>query len=198
MQHLDLMGSFPYDRHPQMRVGQRIALEHLKSTTVWPVVHQSPVGTGKTDLGYTFLKAKEKQGAKHLLYATPNKTQVEQVQQMHPDMKVALGRNEHPCLYYKGESLKADEVPCSMLVDCPHRVNLDTGETHTVGATPCPYLRQKYEARQGGIVACTHAFLVFNVLLSKAFEPEAIRWQEQSLASPFRCWGSYSPLPTSY
>ena len=82
MQHLDLMGSFPYDRHPHMRVGQRIALEHLKSTTKWPVVHQSPVGTGKTDLGYTFLKAKLKQGSTHLLYATPTKTQVEQVQLM--------------------------------------------------------------------------------------------------------------------
>ncbi|OGG60130.1 hypothetical protein A2765_01005 [Candidatus Kaiserbacteria bacterium RIFCSPHIGHO2_01_FULL_56_24] len=186
--HLDLMGAFPFDRHPQMRDGQRIALEHLE-TAAWPVVHQSPVGTGKTALGYTFLKAKEKQGGTHLLYSTPNKTQVEQVKAMFPDVKIALGRNEHPCLYpgYADESPKADDIPCSMLGDCPHRVNLQTGETHTKGVTPCPYLQQKYEALQGGIVVCTHAFLVFNVLLSKAFEPDAVVIDEaHRLAQSFR------------
>src|SRR3989344_874532 len=186
--NLDLMGGFPFDRHPQMRDGQRIALEHLE-TAAWPVVHQSPVGTGKTALGYTFLKAKEKQGGTHLLYSTPNKTQVEQVKAMFPDVKIALGRNEHPCLYpgYADESPKADDIPCSMLGDCPHRVNLQTGETHTKGVTPCPYLQQKYEALQGGIVVCTHAFLVFNVLLSKAFEPDAVVIDEaHRLAQSFR------------
>ena len=152
MKTLDLMGSFPKDRHPRMRSGQHISLEHLK-TAEWPVVHQSPVGTGKTAVGYTFLKAKEKKGGKHLLYSVPNKTQVEQVQAMHPDVKVALGRNEHPCLYpgYDDDP-RADQIPCSMNTDCPHRVNLETGETYEPGATPCPYLQQKYEALQGGIV----------------------------------------------
>lgn len=170
-----------------MRAGQREALKHLE-VSPWPVIHQSPVGTGKTALGYTVLKAKQKKGAKHLLYATPNKTQVEQVRAMHPDVKVALGRNEHPCLYPGyDDNPRADQIPCSMLRDCPHRVNLETGETHELGAKPCPYLQQKYEALRGGIVVCTHAFLVFNVLLSKAFEPEAVVIDEaHRLAQSFR------------
>lgn len=185
--HHDLAGSFPYDRHPQMRDGQRQGLDHLE-VSAWPVIHQSPVGTGKTALGYTVLKTQEKKGAKHLLYSTPNKTQVEQVKAMHPDVKVALGRNEHPCLYPGyDDNPRADQIPCSMLRDCPHRVNLETGETHEPGATPCPYLQQKYEALQGGIVVCTHAFLVFNVLFSKAFEPEAVVIDEaHRLAQSFR------------
>ncbi len=79
---------------------------------------------------------------------------------LHPDTQVAYGRGEHPCLYYEEkmdlsaekviwlsqsrDNLKANEVPCSMLVDCPHRVDQETGQTHTVGAVSCPYLRQKY------------------------------------------------------
>ncbi|MEK7509678.1 MAG: helicase C-terminal domain-containing protein [Patescibacteria group bacterium] len=191
--HLDLMGAFPFDRHPQMRAGQRIALKHLKAclenaAALFPVVHQSPVGTGKTALGYTFLKAYQNIGARQLFYSAPNKTHVEQVHTMFPDVKVMFGRNEHPCLYpgYP-EGTRADDIPCSMLTNCPHRVNPDTGETHTPGAARCPYLQQKYEAKQGGIVACTHAFLVFNVLLSKQFEPEAVVIDEaHRLAQSFR------------
>lgn len=189
--HLDLMGSFPFDRHPQMRAGQKQALEHLTECLKYesfPVIHQAPVGTGKTAVGYTFLKAHMSAGAKHLLYAVPNKTQVEQVKAMFPDVKVALGRNEHPCLYPGySDNPRADEIPCSMNTECPHRVDRDTGETYEPGAIPCPYLQQKYEALQGGIVVCTHAFLVYNVLLSKAFQPEAIVIDEaHRLAQCFR------------
>jgi Rad3-related DNA helicase len=187
------MDVFPFDRHPQMRDGQRIAIQHLSQCLkdvplLFPVVHQAPVGTGKTAVGYSFLKAHDVPEANHLLYSAPNKTQVEQVKAMFPDVKVALGRNEHSCLYpgYPAGT-NADEIPCSMLTDCPHRVNLETGETHTKGAERCPYLQQKYEAKQGGIVACTHAFLVFNVLLSRAFEPSAVVIDEaHRLAQSFR------------
>lgn len=170
-----------------MRVGQRTALQHLESAER-PVVHQSPVGTGKTAIGYTLLKAKLAKGAKLALYAVPNKALLRQVVEMYPDMKPAMGRNEHPCLYPKYEdNPRADEIPCHKLIDCPHRVNLKTGETHTSGAIPCPYLQQKYEAMQGGLVVCTHAFLVFNVLLSNALEPEALVIDEaHRLAQSFR------------
>src|SRR3989344_5654396 len=193
-----LMGFFPFDRHPRMRDGQRIALEHLQAelmnSTSITVIHQSPVGTGKTAVGYTLLKAKQAEGAKLLIYATPNKTQLAQLHAMYPDVKVVLGRNEHPCLYPEyTDNPMADEIPCAMLRDCPSRVYLKdiethrAGETHEPGAKRCPYLSQKYEAMQGGIIACTHAFLVFNVLLSGAFEPEVLVIDEaHRLAQSFR------------
>lgn len=188
MNHQDLVQAFPHQLLPQMRKSQEVALKHLAEAKVWPVVHQLPVGSGKTALGYTFLKALKNRGAKQLLFATPNKTQVEQIQRMFPEAKVALGRSEHPCLYPSyTDAPRADEIPCHMNVDCPHRVNLTTGETYMPGATPCPYLQQKYEAMQGGLVVCTHAFLVFNVLLSKAFTPEGLVVDEaHRLAQSFR------------
>jgi Rad3-related DNA helicase len=174
MQHLDLEGNFPFDRHPVMRGAQKLAFSainadraHGETTTVL----EAPVGSGKTDIGYTYLSALADKGATSLFYVVPNKTLVEQVLDQHPDVQVAYGRNEHPCLYYPDEKLQADEIPCSLLGDCPHRVNQETGETHTAGAMPCPYLQQKYEARQGGgFVVCTTAFFLFMVLYSKEFE----------------------------
>lgn len=174
MQHLDLMGAFPYDRHPVMRPVQRVTLAGLKGVSVH-AVRELPVGTGKTDVGYAFLNALHISGARQLFYLAPNKALVEQVKGMHPDITVVYGRNEHQCLYYEGEDLKADEIPCSMLRDCPHRVDQETGETHTVGAARCPYLQQKYEARHAdGIVACTSAFFLYTVLFSKEFVPEGV------------------------
>jgi Rad3-related DNA helicase len=175
MKHLDLMGSFPYDRHPHMRIAQRTALEELRNVK-GPIVLELPVGTGKTAIGYTYLSALRKRGAKNLFYIVPNKTLVEQVRSLHPEVLVAFGRNEHPCLYYEDKELKADEIPCSLLKDCPHRVDQETGNTHTQGAVPCPYLKQKYEARhsKGAIVACTNAFFLFTVLFSKEMKPDGV------------------------
>ncbi|OGG46993.1 hypothetical protein A2671_00415 [Candidatus Kaiserbacteria bacterium RIFCSPHIGHO2_01_FULL_49_13] len=171
---LDLMGSFPYDRHTTMRNPQRIALEMIRNSKS-TVVLQLPVGTGKTAIGKTYLDALRKQGKKRLFYIVPNKALVEQVHRLHPDTKMAFGRNEHPCLYYPEENLKADQIPCSMLTDCPHRVDQLTGETFEEGATPCPYLKQKFEAKQmDEIVVCTDAFFLFTVLFSKEFAPEGV------------------------
>jgi Rad3-related DNA helicase len=174
MKPLDLAGSFPYDQHPTMRVPQKVTLEGLRNVDGM-AIRELPVGSGKTAIGKTYLEALRKRGAKNLFYLAPNKALVEQVRSLHPDVRVAYGRNEHECLYYPGENLRADEIPCLMLTDCPHRVDQETGETHEPGATPCPYLKQKYEAKHArGIVACTNAFFLYTVLFSKEFEPGGV------------------------
>lgn len=131
------------------------------------LIIESGTGTGKTAVEYAILKAMESCGGKTLYLITPNKTLVNQIKQEFPDIKIALGRNEHPCLYYPDEELRADEIPCSMLTDCPHRVNQETGATHEPGAVPCPYLRQKFEARLGGVVLATVSFYLFNTLFQQ-------------------------------
>ena len=156
-----------------MRTGQKLAIGHLNGAG-GIVVHELPVGIGKTALGYTFLQSRGTREGEQRFYLTPNKTQVEQVQQLFPDMHAVFGRNEYPCFYYE-EDFKADEIPCSLLGDCSHRVNQETGETYTRGAAPCPYLRDKYLARHSGrIVVATHAFYLYAVLFSDAFVPRAV------------------------
>lgn len=176
MYHLDLLGNFPYDRHPHIRGAQELAFTAItrdRASGQSITVLEAPVGSGKTDIGLTYLKALEEEGADNLFYIVPNKTLAEQVAQLDPNVQVAYGRNEHPCLYYPEETLQADEIPCSILRDCPHRVNQETGETHTPGAVPCPYLEQKFQARQGdSIVVCTTAYYLFNVLYNRDEEYE--------------------------
>lgn len=190
LQHPSLLDSFPLKRYPRIKPNQQAALEiierHEGSVTL-----ELPTGSGKTAIGYTFLKHLEEQGKGPLFYIAPTKALVEQVQSLHPDVRVAYGRGEHPCLYYEEDkselsqkkiiwlsqqpdTIRANEIPCSMLVDCPHRVDQETGLTHTDGAMPCPYLQQKYEAKKGGrIVACTTAFYLFTQLFSREFEKPA-------------------------
>jgi Rad3-related DNA helicase len=171
---LDLMGNFPYDRHPVMRVTQRVGLEGMRHVE-GVIVREAPVGTGKTAIGITYLEAAAKKGLTRRFFIQPNKALVQQVQTLYPNVRVAYGRNEHPCLYYPDENLTADEVPCAMLGDCPHRVDQLTGETFEEGAIPCPYLKQKFEAKQmDKIVVCTNAFFIFTVLFSGEFVPEAV------------------------
>lgn len=155
----DLLGSFPFDCHPEPTPAQFEAFGIIEREQ-GSLTLEAPTGSGKTAIGITFLEAHLKQGVKHGFYVVPNKALVEQVRSLYPSAKMALGRNEHPCLYYEGE-FKADEVPCSMLTTCPHRVDQQTGETHEPGAIPCPYLQQKYEAKSGGIIVCTTAFYLF-------------------------------------
>ncbi len=191
LKHLRLLDSFPYDRYNEVKGNQHAAFEIIERNGGSGVTLELPTGTGKTAIGYTFLKDIERQGAAGpLFYIAPTKALVEQVHSLHPDTQVAYGRGEHPCLYYEEkkdltptklvslaqsrDNLKANEIPCSMLVDCPHRVDQETGTTHTEGAVPCPYLRQKYEAKKGGkIVVCTTAFYLFTQLFSKEFDKPA-------------------------
>jgi len=165
---LDLERFFPY---PQMRRAQREALEFIARHP--SSILELTTGTGKTAVGYTWLKWLAEQGASPLFYICPTKTLVDQVASLHPDVTIAYGRSEHQCLYYPEETLRADEIPCLTLVDCPHRVNQQTGETLVSGAQPCPYYAQKFGAKQSRIVVCTMAFYLFTQLFSKEWPTPA-------------------------
>ena len=168
-QHLDLLDFFPFEQYPEIREIQKKAIEVIEKTGN-SVALELPTGSGKTAIGYAFLKALEASGAKSLFYIAPTKAIVDQVKKLHPETKIVYGRGEHPCLYYTDEDVKADKAPCSMIKDCPHRVDQETGRTLSENVEPCPYLLQKYEAKKGGIVVCTTAFYLFTQLFAKDWE----------------------------
>jgi len=163
--HPDLLASFPWQKYPKILDNQKEALEIIAEQNE-SVILELPTGSGKTAIGYAFLKALLTAGKKPLFYITPNKTLVNQVKEFHPDVKTVYGRNEYRCLYYKESEVSAEDSPCSFL-NCPHRVNQETGETQDNGVEPCPYLLDKYRAKQGGIVVCTTSFYLFTRLFSK-------------------------------
>ncbi len=133
------------------------------------VILELPTASGKTLIGYVFLKEGKANGEGPMFFITPNKTLVQQIKELHPDVQVAYGRNEHECLYYGSENhFKADEVPCLLLKDCPHRVDQETGETVGEGVERCPYYDQKWAAKQGNqIVVSTDSFYLFTHLFAK-------------------------------
>lgn len=189
-EHLGLMEFFPFDHYLKPTKNQISALEATAKND--STLLELPTGSGKTAIGYTFLRALESSGKSPLFYIVPNKTLVNQVRELHPDVKVVYGRNEYPCLFYTHENVSADESPCSML-DCPHRVNQETGETEAGGVEPCPYLQAKYKAKQGGIIVCTMSFYLFTHLFSKEWEEtEGLVIDEvHRLSSVFRSSLSY-------
>lgn len=142
------------------------------------VIIEAPTGSGKTEEEMAMLRAAQAIGLGPLFLIAPSKTIVQQIAERFPEVSVALGRNEHACYYYEEDKrtlpkeetqFKADEIPCSLL-NCPHRVNQETGETQDPGMAPCPYYLQKYKARQGKkIVVCTMSFYLFSVYLANEF-----------------------------
>ena len=169
-EHQGLMAHFPFDHYPEPTKNQVEGIGYIEKRHGLVTI-EAPTGTGKTAMGYTFLKEGQARGEGPLVYTTTNKALVQQVQKQHPDVQVAYGRNEHDCLYYGPEhSFKADEIPCLLLDDCPHRVDQETGETYEEGAECCPYYQQKYEAKKAkGIVAETVSFYLFTHLFAKEF-----------------------------
>ena len=176
----ELLASFPHDHYPEVLLNQQQSFEAIAQHD-GTVTIEAPPGSGKTATGYTFLNAlrrRKEPGA--LLFVVPSKVIALQVLKFHPDVKVAFGRNEHPCLYYKDaegvtKPKQADEVPCSFLVHhptrpCQHYVDQGTGKTHEPGAEPCPYFFQKFEARQPGTIAVvTGAFALFAQVFQRQF-----------------------------
>jgi Rad3-related DNA helicase len=158
----NFMQVFPWGQYPKMRPNQEKSLEIVEKVG-GSVIFEAPTGSGKTAIGYTILKSLEQHGLKPLFYTAPTKAIVNQVKELHPEVKVIYGRNEYQCLYYRDSYVSAEESPCSML-DCPHRVDMETGETEAGGVHACPYLQAKFEAMQGGIIVCTTAFYLFTQL----------------------------------
>jgi Rad3-related DNA helicase len=182
----ELKTQFPIDGEfaKGMRPSQEIALKFVgeKGSSILEL----PTGEGKTAIEVTIARTAKKHFQSCFL-VTPTKTVLEQIRQRFPDdFTVALGRNDFPCFFYErvkedltAESqtkFRADEIPCSMLCDCPHRVNQDTGETKELGAVPCLYLKQKFEARNSRKpVLSTLAFYLYSRLFSRDFtEPDVL------------------------
>ena len=172
----DLLACFPDEQYPEIRDQQmqafRIIAQEDGNVTI-----EAPTGTGKTATEFTFLELLRRKGKGPLFYITPTKMLAEQAGKLHPGLYVMYGRNEFPCLYYPGENLTADpeDVPCAMLRDCAHRVDLNTGETHTPGAEPCPYLQSKHHALLADIVVCTVPFYLYTQVFSKEWDtPEGL------------------------
>jgi Rad3-related DNA helicase len=176
----ELKSHFPRDGEFKdgMRPAQETALRFVadKGSSVLEL----PPGEGKTAMEVAICRVAKKH-FKRAFLVTPSKTIVAQIKERFPDdFTVALGRNDFPCFFYETKKasltrdsetkFKANEIPCSMLTSCPHRVNQETGETHEEGAIPCPYLKQKYEARiSRKPVLSTLAFYLFSRLFSKDF-----------------------------
>lgn len=169
---LNALDHFPREQYPSILPNQRTALTLIDQHD-GRITLELPTGSGKTAVGYSFLKSLAAKRRGPLFYIVPNKTLVQQVVNLHPDLVPAYGRNEHPCLYYPGENLRADEIPCLLLRDCGHRVDQASGQLHTPGLMPCPYYLQKYQAKQAPIVVCTMAFYLFTQLFSKEWEEPA-------------------------
>lgn len=170
----EMLKHFPYEspREIQLEALKNIAA-NLRSE------HELPTGVGKTILGLIWLLALQARGMKNLVYSTLNKSLVAQVAEeaancgLQNKVVVVYGRNEYNCLYYEKNDEKiitAEDSPCSLLKECPHRVDLETGQTTEPGVSPCPYLQAKFLARQGRIIICTHAFLITNLLYNKGFD----------------------------
>jgi len=190
LKHQDLLDNFP-SKYPRPKDHQVEALRLISKENGLAML-ELPTGTGKTAIGYTFLKTVSKSSKEPVFYLVHTKTLVEQIQNLHPDVKVIYGRQEHPCLFYKDDANGA-EITCSNLLPCPHRLNQNTGETDEVGVEPCPYDKQNYEAKKGGVVACTTAFYLFSTLFAKKFEiPDALVIDEvHKLATTVRQCLSY-------
>lgn len=172
MSQTSIVRFFPRTQYATMTKNQYDAFVFLDAHQGETNIIEAPTGTGKTAIGYTWLQAQGK-GVK--FYLVPNKTLVGQVVALHPDMQPMFGRNEHDCLYYE-ESFRADEVPCHML-NCPHRVSLETGKTQEPGVEPCSYLKQKYDASQSSSIVATYAFYLYTVFYGgkgNAFTPTAV------------------------
>lgn len=162
----NLLDHFPWQLHQEIRPNQREALELIAKNGSMAL--ELPTGSGKTAVGYTVLRTLADANMGPLFYITPNKTLVDEVRKMHPDMIEVYGRNEYDCLYYQPEeTLKADEIPCVSLLDCSHRVDQETGLTVGEGASPCPYYTARYRAKQSQIVVCTASFYLFTHLFNK-------------------------------
>jgi Rad3-related DNA helicase len=169
----ELMENFSWHLYPKgPRLNQKKAFEVIAKSR-GSLILELPTGSGKTEIAHSFLKTLEEKGLSPLFHIAVTKSQVNQVKKWYPEVKVVYGRNEYPCLFYreKEKEISAEEAPCSLL-KCPHRVDQETGKTEEP-VEPCPYLKAKYEAKQGGIICCTISFYVLSQLFTKQWKRPA-------------------------
>jgi len=179
-------GEFKDGMRPQQEIGLNFVGEKSALPTPNGAILEIGTGVGKTAMEVAIARTAMKH-FKTCFVVTPTKTVLEQIRQRFPDdFTIALGRSDFPCFYYERSKaelsvesktrFKADEIPCSMLHSCPHRVDQETGEVKEPGAVPCPYLKQKFEARNSRKpVLATLAFYLFSRLFSKNFpEPDVL------------------------
>jgi len=190
-----LTDSFPRKQHPALRPAQQQAFE-LIARNPGSLTLELPTGSGKTAIGYTYLRALANVAPGPLFYIVPNKTLVDTVHKLFPDTTVAYGRSEYDCLYYGEETgYRADEIPCLSLTDCEHRVDQTTGLTilNEPGVKRCPYYDAKFETTQGKIVVCTTAFFLYNRLFARNPVPLGglVIDEAHRIASTFRSALSY-------
>ena len=164
----NLTDHFPWDVYGQMQPNQQLAFELIAQDS--SLILEGPTGTGKTAIAYTYLATIADGAEGPVYYVVTNKTQVDQVARMHPDVFRVYGRGEYDCHYYDDE-FRADEIPCLTLKECPHRVDVLAGQTKEEGATPCSYYQAKFLARQPQIVVCTAAFYLYNNLFRRDYVP---------------------------
>ncbi len=181
----ELSSAFPR-QYRQMHPNQREAFRRIAQAR-GSVTIEAPTGSGKTAIGYTVLRALAARGEGPLFYVVPNRALVGQVHTLHRDLVEVYGRHEYECLYFPEQNYRADEIPCSLLTDCAHRVDQETGQTFGRGRR-CPYYWAKYQAKQSQIVVCTMAFYLFTQLFSREWgEPAGLVIDEtHQIAKVFR------------
>lgn len=161
-----LREAFPFT---EMRPAQIAACQEVVSAQSGLVLEMA-TGEGKTAFGLAVLKAVSQRRNLPVVFTVPTKALVEQICTRHPnDTAPVYGRSEFECLYYtaRGEEVNAQDSPCYML-QCPHRLDMGTGQTVEDGAEPCPYYLQKYRAleasKTGKVIVATWAFFILSRL----------------------------------
>lgn len=175
MQNLTLQALLANFPHPTPRPLQLDAFNQIVATKGPGVILEMPTGGGKTAIYIAAARTIVQAGKGPVIIATPTKVQLDQIAAKFPnDVIVTSGRSDYECNLFAekhGEpGTSAADSPCYML-DCPHRVNMDSGNVQDPSATPCNYYQAKWNAHvaihRGKILLTTVAWLLTNRLLVK-------------------------------
>jgi Rad3-related DNA helicase len=151
---------------------------------------EGPTGLGKSAVEYTLAHAAASQLGGPVFWVAPTRALVGQIASEFPNVIVAYGRNEHPCLWAAEEftcppspritrqeaadlqmdpdALRVSEVANSVCQRCPHYVDPQTGKTARSRTLVCSYYQQRWAVSQADVVLCTMSFYLFSRGLSRA------------------------------
>ncbi len=192
-----LRRNFP--TNTKIRAPRPIQEASMEALSDGKTLQELPTGTGKTALQYaacvSALAVLEE--GETVFWVFPTKALVEQAKIEHPAVSAVFGQSEHACpwaaedfeaepkkpvtlselpiLYGDAECPRASDVPHFMHRQCPHYVDQETGSTNELGAVPCPYYQQTYEAKsRKGIIACTMSFYIFAKLFARRKSDDSV------------------------